>query len=341
VSRGSEALHGEPVAPPKSKAIAGILGLIAPGLGQVFVGHTVRGVAWLVFPLIIVSGFVLFASEPSPSRIIAVIGVSAVLAYAGAVVDVMLIPTSKHRATTVAPVVVFALAAFLVAPLFAVLLRAFVVEAFKVPSGAMIPTIGVGDHLFADKAVYRKRAPRRGEVFIFEFPERREQDFVKRAIAIGGDRLEIRGGHPIINGWQVPSCVVGPYRYAEAGDGMSHEGELFVEFLDEASYLVFLDKNAFGSDYQGPFMAAPGETWVLGDNRNNSHDSRMWFGGQGGGVPASHVKGRARTVWLSPQPSQRGHDLAGEPVAPSPELAAPIAACLAKRPSNTTPPQPK
>ena len=152
----------------------------------------------------------------------------------------------------------------------------------------------------------------------------------------------MRDGHPIINGWDVPSCRVGSYHYAEGIDGTAHEGELFVEFLEASAYLVLFDKNAPVADYQGPYRAGQGETWVMGDNRNNSHDSRMWFGGEGGGVPASHVKGRARLIWLSPGASHQGVDLAADPVAPSPELAAPLARCLAERPpvAKTTPPAP-
>jgi signal peptidase I len=221
-------------------------------------------------------------------------------------------------------------------------LRLFVIEAFKVPSGAMTPSIVPGDHLFAEKGAYRNRAPRRGEVFIFQFPERPAQDFVKRGIAIGGDRLEIRDGHPILNGWQVPFCRVGPYAYVDdSGETGVHRGELFVEFLETSAYLVFLDGAQQVAGTQGPYTVAPGETWVLGDNRNNSYDSRLWFGGRGAGVPRSHVRGRARWVWRSAVPGQTGKDLAADPVAPTPELAAPLAACLAKRPNDTTPPPAK
>ena len=109
----------------------------------------------------------------------------------------------------------------------AMALRAFVVEAFKIPSGSMIPTLQVGDHIFVNKFTYgpaipwtHKRVwngmpPSRGDVMVFAFPEHPEQDFIKRVIAVPGDRLEARGGHPIINGWEVPSCRVGPYNYLE------------------------------------------------------------------------------------------------------------------------------
>ncbi|HVH45708.1 MAG TPA: signal peptidase I [Labilithrix sp.] len=199
----------------------------------------------------------------------------------------------------------------LVAIAVAMALRAFVVEAFKIPSGSMIPTLQVGDHIFVNKFTYGPAIPwthsrvwshlppERGDVIVFAYPERPEQDFIKRVIAIPGDKLEARGGHPIINGWEVPSCPAGTYTYTEQQDGARHEGEVFVEFLEDEAYLTLYDHQSLSTDYQGPYYVKPNEAWVMGDNRNNSHDSRMWFGGTGGGVPFENVKGRALFVWLS------------------------------------------
>lgn len=193
----------------------------------------------------------------------------------------------------------------------AMALRAFVFEAFKIPSGSMIPTLQVGDHIFVNKFTYgpaipwthkrlwSRMPPKRGDVIVFAYPEHPEQDFIKRVIAVPGDRLEARGGHPIINGWEVPSCSAGNFSYTESQDGARHEGEVFVEFLEDEAYLTLYDRQSLTNEHQGPFDVKPGEVYVMGDNRNNSHDSRMWFGGQGGGVPFENIKGRALFVWLS------------------------------------------
>ena len=118
-----------------------------------------------------------------------------------------------------------------IAILVALLLRAVVVEAFKIPSGSMLPTLQIDDHIFVNKFIYgpvvpftnnrflSAMPPSRGDVIVFEFPDpdprAPRQDFIKRVIGLPGDRLEVDGGHPIINGWRVPNCRVGPYQYAE------------------------------------------------------------------------------------------------------------------------------
>ncbi len=243
-----------------------------------------------------------------------------------------------------------------VAVLVAVLLRAVVVEAFKIPSGSMLPTLQIGDHIFVNKFVYGpvipftstrvlpRLPPARGDVIVFENPDHgpgdEREDYIKRVIALPGDVLEAEGGHPIINGWPVPSCRVGKYTFSEQKGGPLDSGELFVEYLGERSYLTFYMAGAF-DHHEGPFIVKPGEIWVFGDNRNNSRDSRAWFGGQGGGVPYDNIKGRAMFVWL---PIDRFLvNVLGKPQLPNgapPEMVQGIERCLAKRPpvSETTPP---
>lgn len=249
-----------------------------------------------------------------------------------------------------------------VAMLVAILLRAFVVEAFKIPSGSMLPTLQIQDHIFVNKLTYgpmipivnqrvfSNLPPKRGDIIVFQFPDpnpnAEPQDFIKRTIALEGDVLEVDGGHPIINGWRVPSCRVGTYEFDEGSGFGAKRGELFIEFLGDYSYLTLYEDHG-GSGRQGPYRAKKGETWVLGDNRNNSSDSRAWYGGRGGGVPNANIKGRAMFVWLS-----FGSDanvtwdriftnVMGHPRLPkgAPDhLVAGIERCLAQRPEQTLPP---
>jgi len=249
--------------------------------------------------------------------------------------------------------------AILMAVAVAFALRAFVIEAFKIPSGSMIPTLMVGDHIFVNKfsygpaipythaRIWTNMPPKRGDVMVFAFPEHPEQDFIKRVIAIEGDKLEARNGHPIVNGWEVPSCRVGAWSYNDYDSPIAHhEGDLFVEYLGDESFFTFYDRASMGfPEHQGPYFAKKGEVWVMGDNRNNSHDSRMWFGGQGGGVPFENIRGRALFVWLSVSDngldwSREGAAVMGQPRLPPTArgLEPALQDCLGKRPSITSPP---
>ncbi len=248
-------------------------------------------------------------------------------------------------------------------------LRALVIEAFKIPSGSMIPTLQVGDHIFVNKFLYgpaipftqsrfwTRMPPERGDVIVFAYPEKLEQDFIKRVITIPGDVLEAKNGHPWINGWEVPHCFVGIYSYSESSAESEmpsslqrHEGDLFVEYLGDKTYLTLYDHATGGySDHQGPFRAKAGEVWVMGDNRNNSHDSRMWWNYKGGGVPFENIRGRALIVWLSTfegnnDLSRLGTNVMGHPRLPADmkNLEPAMEKCFRERPpvSQTTPPPP-
>ena len=240
----------------------------------------------------------------------------------------------------------------------ALLLRSFVFEAFKIPSGSMIPTLQVGDHIFVNKFSYgpaipftksrlwTNMPPKRGDVMVFAFPEDKELDFIKRVIALPGDELRTEGGHPIINGWRVPHCPVGEYSYTEES-GEAHTGDLFVEYLEDEAYVTLYDR-ARASTVQGPFLVQQGEVWVMGDNRHNSHDSRLWRGGLGAGVPYENIRGRALFVWVNVA-AGKGFDWSriGAPVMGRPRLPPNmkrldqgIETCLKNRPplDQTRPP---
>jgi signal peptidase I len=234
----------------------------------------------------------------------------------------------------------------------------------------MLPTLQISDHIFVNKFTYGPHIPfskgrllsdlppKRGDVIVFEFPDEEEanprQNFIKRAMAIPGDILETNGGHPILNGWEVPYCRVGHYSFDQE-TGYPKDGELFVEFLNDQSYLTLYEH--YSEDEmprrEGPYVVKEGEFWVLGDNRNSSSDSRRWRQGRGAGVPFENVKGRAMFVWLSFNDLGEDAlgvtwdrlltDVMGKPRLPkeaSPELKKGIQRCLAERPKNTTPPEP-
>jgi signal peptidase I len=242
------------------------------------------------------------------------------------------------------------------AVILAVTLRAMVFEAFRIPSGSMLPTLQIGDHIFVNKLKYGPELPftdyrifphlppGRGDVMVFEFPDDNpldeRQDFVKRVIALPGDTLEARNGHPVINGWPVPYCRAGTYHYGEADGRFFKNAELDVEYLGDLAYLTLYAEDA-ESGVEGPFQVKPGEVYVMGDNRNDSLDSRRWRHGLGAGVPYANIRGRASRVWLPL--SRFMFEIMGRPALPAgmaPELTRGIDECLAHRPPPASPPDP-
>jgi signal peptidase I len=344
------------VAPKRGTAL--VLTLLAPfwglGVGHVYAGRFWRGFVWAVATT---GWFVPFALLARPIggaigyaafAVLAVVG--AIVVWAAAIVDLRRLPLSGARRVERWRVVVAAVGFFVLERVAAFALRAWVLEAFKTPSGSMIPTVLVGDHLFVAKSA-RPSSLERGQVIVHAFPERPEQDFIKRVIALPGDELLVKNGHPWINGWEVPSCKVGRYSYEEPEAMMpAHSGDLFVEFLGTHAFLTFYDSaSAAFSAVQGPFTAQAGEVWVMGDNRNNSHDSRMWWGGRGGGVPFDMIRGPALFLWLSVgdhgvDGSRFGQDI-DRPTLPAAARALQpgLDACLEKRPpvDKALPPSPR
>jgi signal peptidase I len=228
-------------------------------------------------------------------------------------------------------------------------LRVFVVEAFKLPSSSMAPSLMERDHVFVSKV---SGLPERGSVWVFRDPEAGQNDHIKRVIALPRDEVRVESGQPIINGWKVPRCSVGRIaseRALDSGDSRI-AGELFVEFLGSHRYLVLVDPEQ-GPPSFGPFVVPADEYFVLGDNRSNSADSRTWCQGFGMGVPKANLRGHAQVVWLSSLSDGTTYfdrfwmPLDGDPILPpgfTAEHQAALASCLRSRPplGSTTPPRP-
>jgi len=172
--------------------------------------------------------------------------------------------------------------AIIIAILIALFIRTFVVQAFKIPSGSMKPTLQIGDHILVNKFIYGVKVPfvrstlipisepKRGDIIVFIYPQDRTKDFIKRVVAIGGDRVEIRNKEIYVN-----------------------------DVLSEDTHGVYVDPVVMPGamqprDNMGPVEVPKGTVFVMGDNRDQSYDSRFW-----GFVDLKDVMGEAFMIYWS------------------------------------------
>lgn len=175
--------------------------------------------------------------------------------------------------------------AIIIALIAALIIRAYVIQAFKIPSGSMIPTLLVGDHILVNKFIYGTKIPfsdkrllvfkkpERGDIIVFKYPEDPKKDFIKRIIAIEDDKIESRDKIIYVN-----------------GNKMS---EPYIQHTDKSIF-----PQEIGSrDNFGPIVIPDDKFFVMGDNRDQSYDSRFW-----GFVDLKDIKGKALVIYWSWDP---------------------------------------
>ncbi len=222
---------------------------------------------------------------------------------------------------------------FVKALVIAMIVRSIFIEPFKIPSGSMIPTLEIGDQIFVNKFIYGVRipftnfvpftivrAPKRGDIVVFNNPLQPDLDFIKRVIGVGGDQIELRGREVVINGQTLPTrdsatdvVMYDQYRrtfsspiewvkdWFKSDDWHAFNPSLHFENIDgKDHYVLWVDDDQKIAD--GTFKVPEGNVFVMGDNRDNSSDGRFGLGTSQRTnfvfVPFGNIKGKATVIWL-------------------------------------------
>lgn len=201
------------------------------------------------------------------------------------------------------------LGSFVLAVALALLVRWAFVEAYMIPTTAMMPTLMANDHIFVNKLVYGVRkpfsedwvvrwgSPKRGDVIVFKRSDGHGQFFIKRVIGVPGDRVYIENNNVYVNEALVERRVPKVDERSEYAYGVEDGYSLWIESLERKSYGVYYSKENTPSPPLGPLEVPFGSYFVLGDHRDLSDDSRTW--GPARFVSEDSVIGRASLVWLS------------------------------------------
>ncbi len=199
----------------------------------------------------------------------------------------------------------------LVAILIALTIRWAFMEAYVIPSGSMLPSLLIHDHIFVNKLTYgvrvpfsetwlfQFRTPERGEVIVFKYPHEKDNFFIKRVVGLPGDKVFWDKGQLYINDELVQTTdpestkLFNRLRDKDLGDSPTNFNH-FTESLGEYKHSILLNKYINGGPTYGPTYVPDNQLFVMGDNRDNSADSRKW-----GFVPMENILGKAMFVWLS------------------------------------------
>jgi signal peptidase I len=252
---------------PRRPWLAGVLTFFALGLGHLYLGDLKKGVS-LFFPLllllILANSFLLLYLPAWPIILIIAIAYTVyciIDAVKGARVfkDYYLMKRVNRWY-----IYLFYWVAFtIIVELFQTTVKANIVQAYKIPASSMMETIQIGDHVLANKLIYKISEPKRGDIIIFPFPKDPSKDFIKRIIGLGGETIEIKDKTVIVNG----NVLQEPYAF----------------YSDTGAMRNF-----------GPVTIPKDSLFVMGDNRDNSEDSRYW-----GFLKTVTVKGKATKIYWS------------------------------------------
>ena len=188
----------------------------------------------------------------------------------------------------------------------ALVFRSMVASPYKIPSGSMIPTLKIGDFIFVSKLSYGLKVPftnynlinfsppQRGEVIVFIEPRQHQLDYIKRVVGVAGDKIELKNDHLYVNDRLMERTEIHDpkFLYDYPSAPIRDAATVYTENLDGHKHTM-MEFSRLAENF-GPITVPPGNLFMMGDNRDNSADSRVW-----GFLPINDVRGRALFIWLS------------------------------------------
>ncbi|QGW65666.1 signal peptidase I [Lysobacter soli] len=186
------------------------------------------------------------------------------------------------------------------------ILRSFVAEPFRIPSNSMMPTLLTGDFILVNKFTYGLRLPinnhkvigigepQRGDVVVFRPPHHPDQDWIKRVVGLPGDRVGYHDNQVSVNGKALAYAPIGVFQGKGNGTEMTGAEELQEDLLGRQHHVLERTNLPFIDQGEGDWIVPPGHYFVMGDNRDNSEDSRYW-----GFLPEQNLRGKAFLIWMN------------------------------------------
>lgn len=256
--------------------IAGLLSILRPGLGQIYNGQMTRGIILFLFiQFIQLMPLVFLVKYPSFLFLGVLFGVSLFI-YIFVMLDAVY---HAHRIgdsyqlkpyNKIFVYISIFIMAFLITKICSYPIKTYVVQAYKIRAGSMEPTLLIGDHILVNKLGNAAKNPQRDDLIVFKYPQNPKDDFIKRVVGIGGDIVEIRDKELYVN------------------------NELIKKDYAVHKDTRIIPREFFSRDYYGPVMVPLNSYFVLGNNRDNSMDSRFY-----GFIKKDKVKGIAKIIYFS------------------------------------------
>jgi signal peptidase I len=251
-----------------------ILSLFMPGLGHISCGKIKKGIIlYILFYISLVLAFTTSILPIPPYNIImAVLIFITFLLYV--LIDSIIIAKDPINSLKLKPLAGYSLLvgilllnSYAISPAATKTIKDNYIRAFKIPSGGMMPTLLIGDHIMVDKRIYKKYDPQKGDIIVFKYPKEPTRMFIKRIVGIGGDKIEINNKQLYIN-----------------------------DDIIKEPYVIHNDPQIQESqrDNFGPFIVPKNSFFTLGDNRDQTYDSRFY-----GTVDRNDIKGKAMNIYFS------------------------------------------